>query len=61
MNTTKFAKILAIKKTAEKGDMAYVTCRCEKKKQIQRGDVIANYKHNLVGVKEKLNLLYMGK
>ncbi len=55
MNTTKFAKISAIKKMAEKGDMAHVTCRREKKKQIQRGDVIAKYKHNLVGVKEKLN------
>jgi hypothetical protein len=55
VNTTKFAKILAIKKTAEKRDMAHVTCRHEKKKQIQRGDVIAKYKNNLVGVKEKLN------
>ena len=55
MNTTKFTKILGIKKMAEKGDMAHVTCRREKKKQIQRGDVIAKYKNNLVGVKEKLN------
>jgi hypothetical protein len=32
VNTTKFAKISAIKKTAEKGDVAHVTCRREKKK-----------------------------
>jgi hypothetical protein len=40
VNTTKFAKISAIKKTAEKGETVHVTCRCEKKKQIQRGDVM---------------------
>ena len=40
VNTTKFAKISAIKKTAEKGDTVHVTCRCEKKKQIRRGDVM---------------------
>jgi hypothetical protein len=32
VNTTKFARISVIKKTAEKGDMAHVTCRREKKK-----------------------------
>ena len=29
--------------------------RCEKKKQIQRGDMFEEYKHSLVGVKEQLN------
>jgi hypothetical protein len=38
-----------------------MTCRHEKKKQIERKDMIAKYKHNLVGVKEKLNRLHMGK
>jgi hypothetical protein len=37
VNTTKFAKILAIEKMAEKGDMAHVTCRREKKKQFKEG------------------------
>jgi hypothetical protein len=52
VNTTKFAKILAIKKKAEYDT---VTCRCEKKLKTQRGDVFEKYKHNLVGVKEQLN------
>jgi hypothetical protein len=29
--------------------------RCEKKRQIQRGEVFEEYKHNLVGVTEQLN------
>jgi hypothetical protein len=32
-----------------------VACRCDKKRQIQRGDMFEEYKYNLVGVKEKLN------
>ncbi len=31
-----------------------------KKKQIQRGDVLEEYKYNLVGVKEQLNWLHKG-
>ncbi len=30
------------------------------KKQIQRGDVFEEYKHNLVGVKEQLHWLHKG-
>ena len=30
------------------------------KKQIQRGDVFEEYKHNLVGEKEQLNWLHKG-
>jgi hypothetical protein len=37
VNTTKFAKISTIKKTAEKGDMAHVTCRREKKNKFKAG------------------------
>jgi hypothetical protein len=54
VNMTKFAQISAMKKMAEKGNMVR-TSRCEKKKQIQRGDMFEKYKHNLMGIKEQLN------
>jgi hypothetical protein len=39
--------------------------RCDmqvrEKKQVQRGDVFEEYKHNLVGVKKQLNCLHKDK
>ncbi len=42
-------------KNNRKGKYGTGTCRCEKKKQIQRGEVFEKYKHNLVEVKKQSN------
>ena len=59
VNTTYSANNSAIKITAEIWKKL-LWHGGVKKKQIQRGDVLEEYKYNLVGVKEQLNWLRKG-
>ena len=54
VKSTKFAKKLETKKkTAEKFNMASLTCRHEKKNKKQKGDVFEQYKYNLIWAYEQ--------